>query len=433
MRIVIFLIGVLSIPMLHALTVEMVRAHDVVPCDIDTSRYVIDKSMWKHVVQDKRTTNERGKKRYSFQHAKINSYYLCGDDRYPTWKIIDSRGQAACLFKIIIFPNRYEALRIAVSQYPLAETQFMTEKNVSVESMDGYTLLRLKSRNKHGAQAVLSVEKNGILLYDIIWRKTASLITCEEQKRLVMKVIDLVSSNEPQKAYTQELQALLNRKEEEQRLRLSPGYGMARSVEESYRKYRLFPTLPEGDRTFKHPRLMWNRPSLSWFGQFRKAMTSDMKKEWNERGDIIGFDFPNGRGKEGYRCGITIAHAISEYEALRFMEGFALGSDLPYGDDEEQERRIRKFNVNAGFVGEHSLMLKPQLDATGALVPNVEESRICFVRNNTAVRVVADRPDVSVLWIARKIDEELIAAGKGEPPTWTPRKVPAPVPAAGSK
>ena len=102
------------------------------------------------------------------------------------------------------------------------------------------------------------------------------------------------------------------------------------------------------------------------------------------------------------------------------MEGLAYAESVY--EPTKSETCIQKHRVNSLLIGKYDLSLKPQLDDSGALILNSEESDICFVRNNTAVRVVADRPDVSVLWIAKKIDEELIAAGKGEPPTWTPPK-----------
>lgn len=413
------LIVFLCVHMTKAVTVEMPRAHDVLERDIDTDSYVIDNSMLKFVGEDRRVINKKGHRVYQFHNAKVDSCYICGNDQYATWEIIDSRCDTVCLFNLIVFPSRYDALKLAVSQHPSMGMVSMNEKNTCVETSNGYTAIGHKCANKNGLSSILHMEKEGILLHDIRWRKGHISFSIEEKKQLLRNVLNLISSNKAQKDYTEEVQNLRNKKVEELRLRSYPGYLMSKRVEYRHIKKKIFPDVPTGDSTFLHPKHMWNRPSLNWFQQFQHNITNT-NLEWNERGDIIHFDIPENKHTERYRCGITIAHTISESDALRFMEGFALEGNFSYSNLAELKRRIDKHVYKKDFIGAHAITLKPQLDDSGALIPNSDESDICFVRNNTAVRVVADRPDVSVLWIAKKIDEELIAAGKGEPPTWSP-------------
>ncbi len=403
----------------------------------ETNTPRIDPEMRMYVDDDTSVINPVHRRIYRFNNARIGSYFLCGE-KDGTWHVKNENAEDVCLLNILIYPSKHDATQAALDGNMNRDTKKPYGKKDTIVEKEGENLF-YRYRPRKGPSENTSVDamtRNGVLFIYIKQRlANGQLLNVKEQKKLLSLIMDTVLSGKSYRNEENELARIKNKQREVYCLKTYPDYRMSPSIASCYHSHRIWHHLPEGDKTFKEPQKMWNRPNRVWLGQFVvKGRNTFMALPWNERGDMVTIDIPKNQTGEKCHVRFFVAHTISEYNALRFMEGFVY-NDVAYQSDMSDASFIQKHRVNPRLVGEYDLALKPQLDATGALIPNAEESDICFVRNNTAVRVVADRPDVSVLWIARKIDEELIAAGKGEPPTWTPPKAPASAPAstAGSR
>lgn len=64
--------------------------------------------------------------------------------------------------------------------------------------------------------------------------------------------------------------------------------------------------------------------------------------------------------------------------------------------------------IHPGKVGDFDLGVQPVLSPAGVIVPNSENSAVYFVRGTTAVMVVTTIPNMSVLPVAKKLDELLL-------------------------
>ena len=112
----------------------------------------------------------------------------------------------------------------------------------------------------------------------------------------------------------------------------------------------------------------------------------------------------NENGRD-YPVTYTILHLHTENQALRAM--FAMQA--------EQSKQLIKpeilkkiLRVNPGLVGDYDVCLKPVINELGVPIPHGEYSSISFIRGNTAVTLKNETMDISVLPLAKQIDEALL-------------------------
>lgn len=410
----------------------------------DESKWRIDSSLEHFVSEDLTVINPPNGRNYQFNYAKIDEYYVLGTSDSSRWDIIDAQGNYVLSFSLSIYPNRSIATKAALDYTYPWDKSACTKENTFVHNEKGMMYyFHWETQTPVFQKAIEQgfpdrVTKDGILM-KLVWHPGAEDMTFIRQKRLLLSIVSMVQSGKEQTSHYKTINKILQGKEEDFKLKTIPTYRMNQDISCYHgNPGEVFPDMMKGDEVFVDPKKMWNRPSLTWLSQFQPGLVQP-DAWWNVRGDYVTIKMPATKNRSSFRCVIYVVHATSEncalrflvncaYDALRFME--TSNSNTLLTKPSEWKSFAKKFRTNPHLVGEYDLALKPQLDATGSLIPNVEESCICFIRNNTAVSVAADRPDVSVLWIAKKIDEELIAAGKGEPPTWTPPKKRTPVSAS---
>ncbi len=382
----------------------------------------VHESMKQYVEQWDLTPCHQGPRVYAFHNTKIGDYYFCGSQDSWYWDLKNARDDDVACIGVAIFPNCRDAMKMALSERPFWQDKELTKDNTIVEQEGNTVFIRPRLESDPEKETELhTVMREGVLLGNIIWRNEGRKFTLSRQKELMMQVLDVVSSDRKHKDYSEELKALRKKNRDERAFHNDPCFGVPSLLWTRYFEDILIDETRTASTQFVHPQKMWGRPSWEWFDQFGgESSKKDKERNWNKCGGEILINFPEKKRRLKYTCEIQLVHATSAYHALRYMEGLVFKG--LYYSPEDRWKGLKLHQIHPGWVGEYDVALKPQLDATGSLIPNAEESKICFVRNNTAVRVSASRPDVSVLWIAKKIDEELIAAGKGEPPTWTPPK-----------
>jgi len=112
----------------------------------------------------------------------------------------------------------------------------------------------------------------------------------------------------------------------------------------------------------------------------------------------------NKNGRD-YPVTYTILHLHTKDQALRAM--FAMQA--------EQSKQLIKpdilkkiLQVHPGLVGDYDVCLKPVINELGVPVPQGEYSSISFIRGNTAVMLKNETMDISVLPLAKQMDEALL-------------------------
>lgn len=112
----------------------------------------------------------------------------------------------------------------------------------------------------------------------------------------------------------------------------------------------------------------------------------------------------NKNGRD-YPVTYTILHLHTKNQALRAM--FAMQA--------EQSKQLIKpdilkkiLHVHPGLVGDCDVCFKPMINELGVPVPHGEYFSISFIRGNTAVMLKNETMDISVLPLAKQIDEALL-------------------------
>lgn len=112
----------------------------------------------------------------------------------------------------------------------------------------------------------------------------------------------------------------------------------------------------------------------------------------------------NKNGRD-YPVTYTILHFHTKDQALRAM--FAMQA--------EQSKQLIKpdilkkiLQVHPGLVGDYDVCLKPVINELGVPVSQGEYSSISFIRGNTAVMLKNESMDISVLPLAKQMDEALL-------------------------
>ncbi len=112
----------------------------------------------------------------------------------------------------------------------------------------------------------------------------------------------------------------------------------------------------------------------------------------------------NKNGRD-YPVTYTILHLHTKDQALRAM--FAMQA--------EQSKQLIKsdilkkiLQIHPGLLGDYDICLKPVINELGVPIPHGEYSSISFIRGNTAVVLKNEAMEVSVLPLAKQIDEALL-------------------------
>lgn len=113
----------------------------------------------------------------------------------------------------------------------------------------------------------------------------------------------------------------------------------------------------------------------------------------------------NGRD---YPVRYTIMHLHTRGEAIMAMLGLQATDQNGYGHLLKEEIVKKILQLNPRIVGDLDICLKPIINELGQPIPNGEHSWISFIRGNTVVMLKNGEMKVSVLSLAKKIDEALL-------------------------
>lgn len=114
------------------------------------------------------------------------------------------------------------------------------------------------------------------------------------------------------------------------------------------------------------------------------------------------------KGEREYPVEYMIAHLPSRELAMSALFSMQARKEVDAQTKEEDIKRVAEMTqLHPGLVGDYDLCLKPVLNGLGVPIPNSEQAWICFVRGNTAVMLKSLDLKVSVLSLARAIDEAL--------------------------
>lgn len=114
---------------------------------------------------------------------------------------------------------------------------------------------------------------------------------------------------------------------------------------------------------------------------------------------------------------LSIARFESPAEAQARVVQSRYYDYLQKGQHYFTEERVKNHTViNPRLVGEFDLSLKHQFDPSGCVIPKSNESAIYFQRGDTAVMIASQDPRISVLPLAKHIDQVLVKKLQVEAP-----------------
>lgn len=350
---------------------------------------------------------------------KIFKYYVIGSRGDETWKVVDIFGQVQMRFSVFYSSDRVYSRQAALEKLgemvgcmPHINSGLFTYQT----RKDGE---RIVIRKDQSEKEIYLAEKDGYSLWIDSFYPLGS--SSEEAVQVIENILDALSGKKkfgffPARARRLEAMgrmspAELSRRRDllkkEAKSRMAPDIldgisgrsmdlikilGVRPLFEEARDKEKrdLFPNINSGIGT-----LAWIRKHMDI--PFEPAHRND---ETHVNGISGTFMFQQD-GKK-YPVRYMISHLGSHVRALCAL--FSMHC-------EERRMDVRKIaeitRLHPGLAGDYDLGLLPILNELGVPIPNSEQAWICFVRGSTAVMLKSEDLQVSVLPLARIIDEAL--------------------------
>lgn len=352
---------------------------------------------------------------------KILNYYVVGSKGDKVWKIVDSLGRDYMDFTVFYSHDRTCSRQVAMENFIEMEKCMPHIHDGLFKYMkkgDDVVLLVEKTREKG---RIYLVEKGGYC----IWPDGYSplRLSHEETLHVTESILDALAGRKkfgffPARSKVIEQRSKLSYMERERfisELRnldksMSP---LTRDIlydygEEMIEALALEPVLAKAAKEEVIPNVSQGIGTVKWIKEhvnipFIPGVGS------NER-HVDGITGTFQVKKEGrqYPVEYMIAHLSSQELAMKALFAMQARKEVDAQTEEEDIKRVTEMTqVHPGLVGDYDLCLKPVLNGLGVPIPHSQQAWICFVRGNTAVMLKSRDLKVSVLPLARSIDEAL--------------------------
>lgn len=352
---------------------------------------------------------------------RVSGYYVIGEKGDKRWSVVDCLGKKCFEFEIYYSPDQTYSRQIAVGK-------FMEEIG--------------RMPHEHGGKFMYQTEKNGIKML------------VRKEKRLIRPYMV------EKKGFSLRLSLWSDMEDDE----VFPVSGIILDALEGCRKLGYFPgrakcfekwsklSLPEREQLIhqlENTRRSMSATARDGLYEYGKEMIKALDRgTMLEKADCLGEKIvpninrgvgtikwikkylntrfiPGPGNNEMHVNGITgsflvwkngreypveykIAHLSSRKLAMIALFAMQAHKAVVEETKEEDIKKVAEMTrLHPGLVGDYDLCLKPVLNELGVPIPHSEQAWICFMRGNTAVMLKSLDLKVSVLPLAKAIDEAL--------------------------
>lgn len=345
---------------------------------------------------------------------KWSNYYLVSGDKDSEWKVVDSHGKGYMIFQVFYSPDQTTSRQLAMDRFTDI-LRIPHEHNSFYMNQVNEQGIRMLVEKK--SQYPFCAERFGYSLY--LQPYTGS-ISDTEVRELAEIILDALAGKRkfgffPDRARRLEAMSKMSPDElsrrkhllkKEAKSKMAPGVwdgisGKSSSLIEMLKVKPLLEQANDKEKRDLFPNINSGIGTLAWI---RKHM--DVPFEPDNRNDEthvngISGTFMFQKGERKYPIRYMISHLGSHVRALCAL--FSMQCDGRM--DVQKIAEITR--LHPGLVGDYDLCLVPILNELGVSIPDSEQAWICFVRGNTAVMLKSEDLQVSVLPLARIIDEAL--------------------------
>ncbi|MCD8061997.1 MAG: hypothetical protein LUE13_06640 [Akkermansiaceae bacterium] len=344
-------------------------------------------------------------------------YYLVGGEEEEAWEFVDSLGEGYISFRIFYSTDKSISRKLGLDWLTviLKRPHENSRRYRYVVNEKGVGMVILEKQ-----QYPFYAEKDG---YSLSIHPYLGSISDVETRQLVEVILEALAGNQkfgyfPKRAQIIEKRNRLSSGERSRIIHdmkdlnksMSPSARRAlyKYWEEMVKKLNAESILKEAPKRETLPNPCRGIGTVTWI---KKHMNIPFTPEQGNDGkhvDGITGTFFVRKGEREYPVEYMIAHLSSRDLAMSVLFSMQARKAVDAATEEEDIERVAEMTrVHPGLVGDYDLCLNPVLNDLGIPIPDSEQAWICFVRGNTAVMLKSLDLKVSVLPLAKTIDEAL--------------------------
>ncbi len=352
---------------------------------------------------------------------RVLKYYVIGEKGDKRWSVVDSFGKKCFEFEIYYSSNRTYSRQMAMEKFMEEIRRMPHEHGGKFMYQADKNGTKMLIRKEKRLIRPYMVEKKGFSLRLSLWydMKDAEVLP-------VSKIIlDALAGGRklgyfPERAKRFEKWSKLSLPEREQlmhQLENTRGSmsatardGLYEYGEKMIEALNMEAVFDKADRLGEKivPNINRGVGTVKWIKKHMDIpFTPEQGNDEKHVDGITGTFFVKKEERE-YPVEYMIAHLPSRELAMSALFSMQARKEVDAQTKEEDIKRVAEMtHLHPGLVGDYDLCLKPVLNGLGVPIPNSEQAWICFVRGNTAVMLKSLDMKVSVLSLARAIDEAL--------------------------
>ena len=352
---------------------------------------------------------------------QVCNYYLIGKKGDSTWGVSDGFGKKLFDFEVFYSKDQVCARQIVMEKFMNQIQRMPHEHRNRFTYRTGKDNIQMLVRKDGRLKRPYIASKDGFTLIFSLWYD----MTDDEMLRVTDEILAVLTQSRkcvffPQRARRAQYLASLTNDERKNMIRdwgnIEKGMSGSMACELYDHSEEVMKCLNVNDASNAAEK--WNETIIP---NVNKGVGT---VQWLHKHMGIPFE-PNEASKETHLSGVTgkflvkkqdrkypveymIAHMNTREDALKVLFAMRARNEVNVRRKEEDVKRVAaNTQLHPGLVGDYDLCLKPVLNGLGVPIPEAEHSTICFVRGNTAVMLKNPDMKVSVLPLARKIDEAL--------------------------
>lgn len=355
----------------------------------------------------------------SLYGLRILNYYAAGSKEKDAWQLVNGKGEVELAFWVFYSADQRASRQLALDRFlDVVRRPHERSSRYRYQEYEQETRMILKTKGQYPFYA----EKGNYALYI---NPSSSSMTAEQTRQLVQAVLDALTGNRefsyyPQRAKIFEQRSKLSLVEKERLFNElgNKNKGMSSSADSALYEYELEMVKALGvesvtkkfvhlnDKTF--PNVNRGVGTIPWIRKHLDVPFTPTPGNLDQHVDGITGVFLVKKGAREYPVDYMIAHLPCKNFAMDALFSMQAGKAVHSETKEEDIRKVAAMTqVHPGLVGDYDLCLKPVINGLGVPVPGSEHAWICFVRGNTAVMLKSMDLKVSVLPLAKILDEAL--------------------------
>ena len=382
-------------------------------------------NLYEDIDWSKKESDQQAPRIGTLRGLRMLDYYIIGSKGEPLWKVVDVFGEELMRFALFYSPDRAYSRQAALEHF-IRDLQCIA----SLNSGDFLYQTNKNGTKILGRQDVMSyrllfMERGGYSLWPDGY--LAMKFPHEDIVRVGDAIFDALTGAGKNGYFPRRIRMIEERNkrpgEREKLIRELEDWENSMSPSVYYHLYdnsenvanalnvilsRAKPGKPDPLDQETIPNVSRGTGTLTWI---RKHLDMPFKPEegtMEKHVDGITGTFLVKKGTREYPVEYMIAHLHSRNQAMKSLFAMRAWNEVNVRRKEEDIKRVAaNTQLHPGLVGDYDLCLKPVLNGLGVPIPEAEHSTICFVRGNTAVMLKNADMKVSVLPLARKIDEAL--------------------------